>query len=83
MQATQPRPAPQSIADYDVQTRRQAMLLIQAVSECIKELGTVPSGHLYAGLMGSLSLDQYNQIISAMLDMGLIKESGHLLTWIG
>lgn len=57
--------------------------VIEAVSDCIRELGSVPSGHLYAQLMSKLNIDQYTAIISFLKDAGLVKESGYLLTWIG
>lgn len=54
-----------------------------AIAEAIRKLGTVPSGHLYASLMGHLSLDQYQQIIGRLKRAGLVSESYHELTWIG
>lgn len=53
------------------------------VGEAIKELGSVPSGHLYAHLMGRMDLDAYNKCIGLLKQMDLVKEEGHLLTWIG
>jgi len=42
---------------------RAAMQIVLAVSETIRDLGRVPSGHLYAQLMGRMSLETYNLII--------------------
>ena len=61
--------------------QKAALEIIQAVADTIKELGSVPSGHLYAQLMGHLNLDQYNQIIGVLKSSGLVSESNHLLTW--
>ena len=55
---------------------------VKATAEAIRDLGTVPSGHLYARVMGVLSLDQYNQIIGLLKKHGLIEESYHELKWI-
>jgi hypothetical protein len=55
---------------------------VLAVAEAIKSLGSVPSGHLYARVMGFLSLSQYNQIIGILKKQGLIEESYHELKWI-
>ena len=55
---------------------------VKAIAEAIRDLGSVPSGHLYARVMGVLSLDQYNQIIGILKRQGLIEESYHELKWI-
>ncbi len=60
-----------------------AVLVIKAVADAIRDLGSIPSGHLYAQLMGHMSLDQYQQIIGILTRTGLIVESGHVLTWKG
>lgn len=60
-----------------------AFQTIAAVAEAIRELKEVPSGHLYAQLMGSLSLDTYQAIIGRLTGAGLVLEENHLLTWIG
>ena len=57
--------------------------VIKAVAEAIKTLGQVPSGHLYARLMGSLTLDQYQTIIDILEKGRLIKVEHHLITWLG
>lgn len=62
--------------------RVASLSIVQAVAEAIRELGSVPSGHLYAQLMGKLTLDQYTQIIDVLKGAGLVTESGHLLTWV-
>jgi hypothetical protein len=62
---------------------KAAMQAVLAVGEAIKDLGSVPSGHLYAQLMGHMSLDNYNSIIGLLKRVGAVKEEGHLLTYIG
>lgn len=63
-------------------TQTQAALgIIQAVAEAIRSLGSVPSGELYAQLMGKLTLEQYNQIIDILIRSGVVKQSSHVLTW--
>jgi hypothetical protein len=54
-----------------------------AVAEAIKELGQVPSGHLYAALMGQMSLDDYNAVLSMLRRQKLVRVNNHLVTWIG
>lgn len=54
-----------------------------AVGEAIRDLGSVPSGHLYARLMGHMSLDTYNGLIGILKKANLVEESNHVLTWVG
>jgi len=54
-----------------------------AIGEVIRDLGSVPSGHLYARLMGRMSLDTYNSLIGLLKQANLVEESNHLLTWVG
>ncbi len=57
---------------------------VLAVAECIRDLGAVPSGHLYARLMGHMSADAYQGVIAALVRAGLVRQHpNHLLEWIG
>jgi hypothetical protein len=67
----------------DKQEALSAFKVVAAIGETIRDLGEVPSGHLYAQLMSRMSLDTYNKIIGILKQTKLVKESGHLLTWIG
>lgn len=62
---------------------KAATLVVLTVAEAIRELGSVPSGHLYARLMNKLTLDQYYGVIGALKRAELVSESGYVLTWIG
>ena len=63
---------------------KAAFGILQAVAEAIRQLGEVPSGHLYANLMSKLSLAQFEQVLGVLKGAGLVRESNaHLLTWIG
>ena len=53
------------------------------VSETIRELKKVPSGHLYAMVMGKMSLEVYQAIITRLKAVSLVRETAHQLTWIG
>lgn len=59
-----------------------AINAIKAVADTIKELGEVPSGVLYANLMGSLNLNQYEQIIGILTRAGVIENRNNLLVWV-
>ena len=56
--------------------------IVKAVAAAIKDLGNVPSGHLYAQLMAYLTLDQYNTVIGFLKKEGLVREDHHELQWI-
>lgn len=62
---------------------KAALQVVLAVGEAIKDLGSVPSGHLYARLMGHMSLETYNKVIALLVKTGAVKEESHLLTWVG
>jgi hypothetical protein len=65
-------------------TRDAVLEVIQAVAEAIKDLGEVPSGHLYAMLMGHMSLETYEGIINVLVRSGKVeKKMSHLLVWKG
>ena len=68
-------------------TRRQQVIAaldnVTAVAEVIRELGEVPSGHLYARLMGHVSLADYASSIEVLKHSGLVKEKNYLLRWVG
>ena len=71
----------QNTTTTDVQA---AFEVLKAVAEAIRELGEVPSGHLYARMMDHLSLAQFEQVLGVLKGAGLVRESNaHLLTWIG
>ncbi len=55
------------------------VMAVAALYEAISALGEVPSGHLYAHVMGHLTMEQYNSLIGIMKRTGLITESGHVL----
>jgi hypothetical protein len=60
-----------------------AIQILKAVADTIKELGSVPSGELYAMLSGRMSLENYTKIINILKNAPVIKEEHHLLIWIG
>ena len=64
------------------QETEATLKVVMAIAEAIRDLGTVPSGHLYARVMGILSLDQYNQIVGILKNQGLVSESHYELKWI-
>lgn len=62
----------------------QAVRIAHAVAEAIRDLREVPSGHLYARVMGVMTLQQFEQVIHLLIDARLVeRDSTHLLRWIG
>lgn len=60
-----------------------ALQIIRVVADAIQELERVPSGELYARLMGHMNLATYNRIIGTLKGAGLVEEKAHELIWIG
>jgi hypothetical protein len=60
-----------------------AFEVVVATGQTIRELGTVPSGELYARVMDKLSIEAYGNIIATLKRAGMVEESGNVLTWIG
>jgi hypothetical protein len=61
-----------------------AVKVIAAIAEAIRELGEVPSGHVYAVVQNVVSLDQYEKCIQILVNAKLVrKDPSHLLHWIG
>lgn len=56
---------------------------VAAIAEAIRDLGRVPSGHLYAQVMGVLSLDNYTIAIDHLERAKLVRREGHELIWTG
>ncbi len=60
-----------------------AVGIIAALAEAIRELGSVPSGHLYAQVMGSIDLDTYTRSLDILKGAGLIEVKSDVIRWIG
>ena len=63
---------------------KAAFEMTAAVAEAIRELGSVPSGELYARLMPHLDFPTYEKLIATLKGAGLVAEDkSHLLRWVG
>jgi len=61
----------------------RAIRTLAAIADAIRELGSVPSGHLYSRLQDRFTLGQYEAILRRLTEARLIKVENHLVTWIG
>lgn len=54
------------------------------LADTIQEIKSVPSGHLYAMVMGKMDINTYNHLIDTLIKGGVVRrEPSHLLVWIG
>src|SRR3990167_948583 len=61
----------------------QALSIVQAVADSIREAGRVPAGHLYAALMRhGCSLSSFELVIGVLCDAKLVRHTGNELVWI-
>lgn len=57
-----------------------AQFLSAMLAAIIAAGGSLPSGHLYAALMGHISIETYDALINKLIEMNYITRSNHLLT---
>jgi len=62
---------------------KAAVAILKVVASTIKELGSIPSGHLYAQLMSKMSLNSYQGMIGTLQRLGIITISNDLITYTG
>lgn len=62
-------------------TQQKLLALSMVVAEAIRDLGSVPSGHLYAQLMSHMDIDTYNNVIDILTRGGLVTVTNHLIVW--
>jgi len=69
--------------------RISAIAIVCTVGEAIRDLTAasplkgVPSGELYAHLQPLLNLEQYERVLSMLIQANLVERKNHLLSWIG
>jgi hypothetical protein len=60
-----------------------ALTICKIIADAIKELGSIPSGHLYARIQTHLTLEQYRQAVETLKGSGLVEEKNDVLIWKG
>jgi hypothetical protein len=67
------------------QQQAQAVRVVcRAIVDAVKEAGDLgaPGGVLYAVLQGSISLAQFEQLMSALVRTGKLRREGDLYYWL-
>jgi hypothetical protein len=66
------------------QQARAVRIVCGAIIDAVKEAGDVgaPGGVLYAVLQGSISLAQFEQLMSALVKTGKLRREGDLYFWV-
>lgn len=80
-----PRVARVGRGDGGAMTREdigRVLAVVQVLAEAIRGATEIPSGHLYAQVMGKIDLAAYEGAIGLLKRAGLVVEKGHVLTWI-
>lgn len=72
-------PSPEEVK----QAIRARIQICCALRDAIKDLGSIPSGHLYANVCSSIDLQTFTWAIEQMKAAGLIEERNHLLVFVG
>lgn len=62
---------------------KAGLALLMAVAETVREAGSVPSGTVYAAVMGKVDFVGYCSMLNILKNAGLVAESGNVLTWTG
>ena len=57
--------------------------VLEALASAIRDLGRVPSGHLYAQVLGHMSLQTYESMVQLLVESGVVGRDGDVLVWKG
>lgn len=60
---------------------KAGLIVLAIMAETIREFGSIPSGHLYAQMMGRVSIDGYESAIRTLCGSTVIRRSGDVLHW--
>lgn len=57
--------------------------VVSAIGAAIKDLKRVPNGHLYAMVMGKMTLESYTMVIDILVTAGVVEIKNNELVWVG
>ena len=71
--------------NYEIKNQIKAALEITtAIGGAIRELKSVPAGHLYAQTASKLTLEQFDGAVGLLVKSGCVRrDPSGMLTWIG
>lgn len=75
--------APSSPAATAATAAVSAVQILAAMAEAIRQVGSIPSGHLYAQMIGVMSMSDYEAAVGLLKRAGLVEETANVLRWIG
>lgn len=58
-------------------------ILAEIIGETIQEVGVAPEGTLYAAVMGTFSLSEFNAAVAVLVERGTVRKTGFLLEPVG
>jgi hypothetical protein len=63
---------------------KNGISILTAVAEAIRELGEIPSGTLYALLVGRVTKEGYDRMLVTLTNAGLIEvQPNFMIRWVG
>lgn len=71
-----------SMAEKSNTTNAMFMRML-AIGDTIHKLGQIPEGHLYAQVMGKMTVDEFNLYTGLLIKNKLVKRQHNILHWIG
>jgi hypothetical protein len=64
--------------------KAKILALASRIAYAIKTVGSIPSGHIYAQVMGETDLETYNTILGVLKSAKMISIApSHMIKWIG
>ena len=57
--------------------------VLLAVCEAIRVAGEIPSGTLYAMLIGVVTIEAFETCLAILKGSGLVSVKGHVVRWVG
>lgn len=60
---------------------KSGFVILQAISEAIREVKEIPNGKLYSMLCDKMDINTYNKAIQILKNSTVIRESNNVLYW--
>jgi len=60
---------------------KAGLIVLAIMAETIREFGSIPSGHLYAQMMGKVTIDGFESAVRTLCGSTVIRKAGDVLHW--